>query len=45
VENAKLMTLAPDRKAFIFDEEHGMVGYYSPAGVTPLSAGPRTAGH
>jgi hypothetical protein len=40
VENAKLMALAPERRAFIFDEEHSAVGVYSPNGITPLAAAP-----
>jgi hypothetical protein len=36
VENAKLMKFAPERKAFLYDEEHGMIGNYSPEGITPL---------
>ena len=35
-ENAQLMKLAPNRKAFLYDEEHGVIGYYAPQGVTPL---------
>jgi hypothetical protein len=38
VENAQLMKLAPNRKAFLYDEEHGVIGYYAPDGVTPLNA-------
>ena len=38
VENAKLMRLAPGRKAYIYDEEHHMVGNYSPDGITPIAS-------
>lgn len=44
VENAKLMKLAPDRKAYIYDEEHRMVGNYSPDGITPLAQTQPVAG-
>ena len=41
VENGKLMRRAPERKAYLFDEEHGMIGHYTPNGVTPLVVAPK----